>query len=71
MTRSIKEIALESRLNIYESGRLEMFESLIRAINLAGGNSESIVDDILNKEMTVIELIDCLGQNDVRFTCNK
>ena len=51
---------------VQEQARLEMYNSLMTAIYEVGGDPASFREYII-KGMTVIELIDRLGQNGVRF----
>ena len=49
---------------------MEMYESLIKSINQAGGSGSSFTTrDLAN--MTVVELIGKLAPNNIRFTCTK
>jgi hypothetical protein len=52
---------------VVEEGRMTMYISLLSAIRETGGDVNSLEKYIQNG-MTVMELIDTLGQNDVGFT---
>ena len=49
---------------------VEMYDSLRTSIDHAGGSGNSFTPDKL-RNMTVIELISELAQNNIRFTCTK
>ena len=65
MDRTIKELLCNNLTHI-ERDRLDMYNSLIDSVKEAGGHPVNFKISILN-EMTVLELIDLLGQNNVRF----
>ena len=61
---------LERKLRFLEGKqepKMEMIASLVRSIERAGGASGTIIKQVVDG-MTVIELIDCLATNHVRFT---
>lgn len=66
MSRNIKDI-LMNKTDSVESQRKEMFESLMDAVEKAGGNKQIFWDYVVYQDITVLELIDKLGQNNVRF----
>lgn len=49
--------------------RYEMLESYAEAIRKCGGDPTYFLMNV--ETMTVREMIDCLAQNGVRFSCNK
>lgn len=57
-------------MNARINGSLEMYDSLHTAVNEAGGSGTSFKYENL-KSMSVAELIERLGSNDVRFVYNK
>lgn len=65
-SRSIVELVTNS-YNEVELLRLKMFNSLIDSIEKSGGNPDIIVRNVLENNMTVLELIDILGQNNIEF----
>lgn len=66
MSRNIKDI-LMNKTDGVESQRKEMFDSLMDAVEKAGGNKQVFWDYVVYHDITVLELIDKLGQNNVRF----
>lgn len=66
MPRSIKEIIYDERSTV-EADRVAMLDSLLESICRANGSPKYILDKIVRENMTVVELIDTLAQNKVRF----
>lgn len=66
IVKTTRELLYPKPMNIIESDRLAMFSSLLQAINEAGGDVTMIKKHI-GAGMTVLELIDTLGQNGIRF----
>lgn len=64
--RKIKDI-IENRVDKLEQKKVDMFNSLLNSVKLAGGSDEMIKEDVLDG-MTVLELIDILGVNNIVFT---
>lgn len=64
MDKTIKELL--SGYSEVEAGRLAMMDSLLESIAECGGDSFKYKLDILDG-MTVLDLIDSLGQNNIRF----
>jgi hypothetical protein len=64
--KSIQEL-IYGGSNPVEISRVEMYKSLMNAIDFAGGSKEFFHERI-GKGMTVVQLIDDLAQNGVRFT---
>lgn len=64
MDKTIKELL--SGYSEVEADRLAMMNTLLESIAEGGGDSSKFKLAIL-EGMTVLELIDSLGQNDIRF----
>lgn len=65
--RTTKELIYgEQTLPAIEQARVDMFDSLMYVIDSAGGHSPDFREQIRDG-MSVLELIDKLGQNGVRF----
>jgi len=65
--RTTKELIYgEQTLPAIEQARVDMFDSLMYVIDAAGGYSPGFREQIRDG-MTVLELIDALAQNGVRF----
>lgn len=67
MARGIKELLTNSN-SFVEDDRREMWLSLMETIIFVGGDDKAFHNTILHANMTVVELIDSLAQNGVRFT---
>lgn len=65
MPRSIKEL-MKDHCKI-EEDRIEMLESLLKAVEGAGGCYQRFFEGVVEEDMTVAELIDTLAQNNIRF----
>lgn len=65
MHRGIEEL-LTREISDTEQDRIDMFDSLMSSVIMCGGDSTHIEEKVLSG-MTVLELIDILGQNKVRF----
>jgi hypothetical protein len=68
--KGIKELLNTSSRDV-ERHRLDMYYSLMKAIEEGGGSASSYKHYILEDRMSVVDLIDALGQNGVRFTYKK
>ena len=68
--RTTKELIYgEQTLPAIEQARVDMFDSLMDAIDGAGGHSPDFREQIY-EGMSVLQLIDKLAQNGVRFEYN-
>lgn len=56
---------MKNMVEVYKQ-RAEMLDSYLIAIAKAGGSTSRFVDNI--ETMTVMEMIECLAHNGVRFT---
>ena len=56
---------MKNMVEVYKQ-RAEMLDSYLIAIAKAGGSTGRFMDNI--ETMTVMEMIECLAQNGVRFT---
>lgn len=66
MPRSIKEIICDERSTV-EACRVAMLDSLLESVRCADCSPKYILDKMVRENMTVVELIDTLAQNGVRF----
>lgn len=64
--RSIEHL-VKNEFTEIEAKRVKMLTSLCDAVSQAGGDSFIISEAVLCKNMTVVQLIDCLAQNNIRF----
>lgn len=64
--RSIAQL-VKNDFSQIEEKRVQMLNSLCDAVSQAGGDSFIISEAVLRKNMTVVELIDRLAQNNIRF----
>ena len=69
MARGIREIMNQNN-NSVEADRVEMLDSLMQAVFDAGGNPQLFFNKVIKENITVVELIDALAQNKVRFVYN-
>ena len=65
--RNIKDLITTSDV---EQKRIRMYESLRYAVELCGGDWYHLEKELANG-MTVYQLIDVLGQNDIKFIYTK